>query len=73
MMMVSWVVSSIRQPGGPHCSKTREKTKMEEETQNFATSGISETQEVTTKRYNMAGQDRNGIQEPTSPTDRLPV
>lgn len=45
-MIVSWVVSSIRQPAGSHYSETREEKTEKEEKQNFATPGMSETQEV---------------------------
>lgn len=66
MMMVSWVVSSTRQPAGSHCSETREeKTEIEEEKQNFAPSRISERY---TKGYNMVGRGNDGIQEPFSCT-----
>lgn len=70
MMIVSWVVSSTRQPAGSHCSETvEEKTEIEEEKQNFATSRISETQKGIVRDYNMVGRGNDGIQEPFSCID----
>lgn len=70
MMMVSWVVSSTRQPAGSHCSETREKkTEIEEEKWNFAIYGISETQESIVRSYNMVMRGNDGIWEPFSPID----
>ena len=67
MMMVSWVVSSIRQPAGSHYSETREEKTEKEEKQNFATPGISETQEGIVRGYNMVRRGNENIPEPFSP------
>lgn len=45
---------------------------MQVENENFVTSGISETQEVTARSYTVR-QGRDEIQKAISPTDHLPV
>lgn len=67
MMIVSWVVSSIRQPAGSHYLETKQEKTEEEEKQNFAASGMSETQEGIVRGYNMVRRDNEGIPEPFSP------